>query len=150
MKMRHCLPYLPTCLIFIFGFLAISDAAEIEKGTPETPPDANAIAGNFYRGDGTGYNIYLTLMKDGKYTTEWHGCLGKYGEASGEWNLTDKQIIFSPAKEEGMMKKRRLISLETCKFKTQWIFVPTEKSDREFYDKWGVSRYSCFQKTDKK
>ena len=40
-------------------------------------------------------------------------------------------------------------SLEALKFKGGWIFVPTDKEDRGFYDKYGVSRYSCFQRVEK-
>jgi hypothetical protein len=149
MKIQHRLICILACLIFTFGFFAISNAEEIEKGIPEAPPNAKAIVGSFYRGDGTGYNIYLTLKENGKYTAEWHGCLGKYGEASGKWKLAGQRISFSPSKEDGMMKDH-LRSLDTCKFKGQWIFIPMDKSDRKFYDKWGVSRYSCFQKAGKK
>jgi hypothetical protein len=119
-----------------------------EKGSPEAPTSTKAVAGNYYRGDGLGYNISLTLKENGKYTAEWHGCLGKYGEASGTWSLTDKRITFTPTKEENLMQGY-LRSLDVLKFKGDWIFVPTEKGDRESYDKSGVSRSSCFQKKEK-
>ena len=129
------------------GLVAAPGADDTEKGTPEAPRDAKAVAGSYYRGDGIGYNIYLTLKENGEYTAEWHGCLGKYGEASGQWTLTDKRIVFRPAKEEDMMKGH-LKSLDVLRYKGQWIFVPSD--DHEFYDKYGVSRYSCFQKQEKK
>src|SRR5437899_888604 len=87
------------CGFFLWLGLLFASGAE-EKGTPEAPPNAKAVVGSYYRGDGTGYNIYLTLKENGKYTAEWHGCLGKYGEASGQWTLSDKRIAFKPAKEK--------------------------------------------------
>jgi hypothetical protein len=147
MKTHSSILVAVSCVIFMFGRCASFAGEEQERGTPEAPPNAKAVAGSYYRGDGTGYNIYLTLKTDGKYTAEWHGCLGKYGEASGQWTLKDKQITFKPSKEKDMMKGH-LKALDILKFKGKWIFVPTD--DRDFYDKWGVSRCSCFQKHDKK
>ena len=118
-----------------------------QKGTLERPTDAKTLAGRYYRGDGTGYNIYLTLNPEGKYTAEWHGCMGTYGEATGDWKLNDTQIVFIPSKETDMMRSH-LRSLEVLKFRGRWIFLSTDKDDREFYDKWGVSAYSCFQNTN--
>jgi hypothetical protein len=147
MRIHRFLAFAVGCAIFMLGFCACFAGDEKEKGTPEAPPNAGAIAGSYYRGDGRGYNIYLTLKEDGKYTAEWHGCLGQYGEASGLWTLNDKRITFKPSREEGMMKGH-LKALDVLKYKSAWIFVPAD--DRAFYDKWGVSRYSCFQKEDKK
>ncbi|MBI2437640.1 MAG: hypothetical protein HYV36_02345 [Lentisphaerae bacterium] len=147
MKTHRILTVAAGCVVLMLGLCVAFAGDEKEKGTPEAPPNAKAIAGSYYRGDGTGYNIYLILKADGKYTAEWHGCLGKYGEASGKWSLNDKSITLKPSKEDGMMKGH-LKTLHVLKLKGQWIFVPAD--DREFYDKWGVSRYSCFQKQDKK
>jgi hypothetical protein len=136
------------CCLLIFAAGVVRAADEKEKGTPEAPSSAKVIAGTYYRGDGLGYNISLTLSEDGKYTAEWHGCVGKYGEASGKWGLNDKQITLTPSKEEGMMKGH-LQTLDVMKFRGDWILVPTAKGEREFYDKWGVERSSCFQKREK-
>ena len=148
MKTQRLITSTIGCLVLIFSTAAIYAAEEREKGTPEAPKSAKAVSGTYYRGDGLGYNVSLTLKENGKYTAEWHGCLGKYGEASGTWSLADKRITFAPAKEEDAMKGH-LRSLDVLKFKGDWIFVPTEKRDREFYDKWGVSRSSCFQRKEK-
>jgi hypothetical protein len=128
---------------------ASSDALEYEpqKGVAERPADTRVLAGHYYRGDGTGYNVHLTLGSDGAYSAEWQGCLGIYGEAAGDWKLADELVVFTPSKEIDMMR-RHLRALEVMKFQGNWILVPTDKSDREFYDKWGVSTYSCFQNTN--
>ncbi len=122
-------------------------AAEPEKGVPDAPADAKMLAGSYYCGDGTGYNLTLNLKDDGTYTAEWRGCLGKYGEASGAWKLADKRIELTPAEEKEMMKGH-LRSLDILKYKGAWIFVNSAK--RDFYDQYGVSRYSAFQKQEKK
>ena len=136
------------CCFSILAGAVVWAAEEKEKGTPEAPSSGKAIAGTYYRGNGLSYNISLTLKDDGKYAAEWRGCLGKYGEASGKWSLNDKRITFTPSKEEGMMKGH-LRNLAVIKFKADWILVPTDKRDREIYDKRGVYRYSCFQKKEK-
>jgi len=147
MKIPRALAVPLGILFLLVGAVLALCAEEPQKGTPEVPPNPKAVAGNYYRGDGTGYNIYLTLKENGKYTAEWHGCLGKYGEASGQWTLAGKSITFKASKEKDMMKGH-LKSLDVLKFRGQWIFVPSD--DRQFYDKYGVSRYSCYQKTEKK
>ena len=109
-------------------------------------PDAKAVAANYYRGDGKGCNIYLTLKENGKFTADWRGCLGKYGEASGEWSIRANRITFKPAKEEGKLKGE-LKTLDVVESNGQWVLVPTGYG---FFYKWVVSRYSCFQKQDRK
>ena len=130
-------------------FLAVGHAlaGEIEKGVPEAPPNTKAVAGSYYCGDGKGYNVTLTLKSDDTYFGEWHGCLGNYGEASGTWKLSDKQIVLTPKKEKNMMEGH-LKTLDVMKYKDGWIFVRAD--DRDFYDKHGVSRYSCFQRREQK
>src|SRR6185295_7180773 len=39
--------------------------------TREPKPNAEALPGSYYRGDGTGYNVTLTLQAKGKYTALW-------------------------------------------------------------------------------
>ena len=118
-----------------------------QKAISEQPNDAGSIAGHYYEGDGTGYNVYLTLRSNNTYTATWHGCLGAYGEAFGDWKLSGGLVVFAPSMETDMMRGH-LKGLEVLRFQGHWIFLSTNKSDREFYDKWGVSVYSCFQNTN--
>jgi hypothetical protein len=118
-----------------------------KKGISASPTDARMLAGHYYRGDGTGYNIELNLKSNGTYSAEWHGCLGTYGKAAGVWNLAGTQVVFVASKETDMMRGH-LKRLEVLKFQGHWILLPTKRDDREFYDKWGVSAYSCFQNTN--
>jgi hypothetical protein len=131
-------------LLIAFGHVL---ASEIEKGVPEAPPNAKSVAGSYYCGDGTGYNVTVTLKEDGTYSGQWRGCLGIYGDASGSWKLSDRRIVLTPKKETGTMQGHLKI-LDVMKYKGDWIFVRSD--DRDFYDKHGVSRYSCFQARDEK
>jgi hypothetical protein len=141
MKMR----FLLACVALLFTGHIL--AGNVEKGVPETPPNAKAIAGDYYCGDGTGYNVFLSLKENGSYAGVWRGCLGKYGEASGKWKISDKRVVLTPKNEKGMMKSH-LRQLDALKYNGGWIFV--RSNEREFYDKYGVSRYSCFQRMEKK
>ncbi|MBN9693599.1 MAG: hypothetical protein J0M24_25415 [Verrucomicrobia bacterium] len=129
----------------LFISVAGLQARDIEKGKPAAPPNVKSVAGSYYCGDGLGYNVTLTLKENGTYSAEWHGCLGKYGDASGSWKLSDKQIALIPKTERDMMKGH-LKTLDVLEYKGGWVFVRAD--DRDFYDKHGVSRYSCFQKRD--
>lgn len=117
------------------------------KGVLERPDDPKLLGGHYYRGDGTGFNVYLTLSPDGTYKAEWHGCLGSYGEAAGKWKLGGGMVVFTPSKETDMMRNE-LRGLEVSRFQGHWILLSTNQSDRKFYDKWGISAYSCFQNTN--
>lgn len=140
-------------LIFSFPLFAIGcktagDGLNSKTATSESSPNAAAVSGHYYRGDGLGYNVYLTLESDGRYAAEWRGCLGKYGEANGTWRLEGRRIIFSPSQETGAMKGH-LRALEALPFDGDWILVPTHQEDRRFYKTSGISRLSCFQKTER-
>src|SRR5262245_52926145 len=114
--------------------VACALAGDNEKGEPAAPPAAKAVVGSYYCGDGLGYNVTLTLKEAGTYSAEWHGCLGKYGDASGSWKLSDKRIVLTPKKERDIMKGH-LKTFDVLKYKGGWIFVRAD--DREFYDKHG-------------
>src|SRR2546423_13368242 len=125
MKTTRTLAIAVGILFLSLGAILAPCAEEPEKGTPEARANAKAVAGNYYRGDGTGYNIYLTLKEKGKYMAEWHGCLGKYGEAAGQWTLADKRITLKPTKEKDMMEGH-LKSLDVLKFKREWTFFSSD------------------------
>jgi hypothetical protein len=103
------------------------------------------FAGSYYRGDGTGYNINLDLRPDGSYDARWRGCLGVYGTARGQWSVDGERIVLSPKKETEMMTGH-LKRLDLARHDGRLILLPSD--DREFYDKHGASRYSCFQRTE--
>jgi|SRR5690348_15975613 len=116
-----------------------------QKGVAELPADPKVLVGRYYHGDGLGYNISLTLSPEGAYRAELSGCLGVYGDAAGDWRVSDGLIVFTPSKESDTMRSK-LRALEVLKYQGDWIFVSTNKSARRYYDTYGVSDRSCFQK----
>ena len=71
-------------LVFSLGgvFLPLP-AAELQKGTPETPSGAAAVAGTFICHDGNVYRVVLTLNTNGTYSARGSSCLKNKGDASG-------------------------------------------------------------------
>src|SRR5207245_9986756 len=65
---------------------------------------------------------YTTLFRSGSYLADWYGCLGRYGDASGSWKLSDKRIVLTPKKERDMMKGH-LKTLDVLKHQGSWILV---------------------------
>ena len=102
----------------------------------------NALAGSYYRGDGTGFNLNLALQSDGTFTCNWTGCLGAYGASSGKWAVEGDQIITETVTEEGMMEGKPIGNLTIVNDETQLVLV--QNSNRDFYDEHGASRFSCF------
>lgn len=121
------------------------------KGTLETPSNARAIEGAYYRGNGLSYNLALTLKAGGQYTAKWDSCLYKFGEASGTWKLSDRGILFAPA-IEGEMLRGRLETLDVLKFEGEWILVPVADGEQRFHDTLyeteGVTALSSFQRIE--
>ena len=111
------------------------------------PRSAVGLAGNYYRGDGTGYNIYLDLLSCGRYDAQWHGCLGVYGTARGTWTMVNDRVVLSPVKETDMMKGH-LRELHVVKLESQTVLVPDLHDD--YYQKYGPDAYAAFYRQDKK
>ncbi len=132
--------------LMLLSPLLVAMLFSIGCANPQTRPQLATLhpfAGNYFRGNGTGYNIALDLRPDGSYDAQWRGCLGIYGTARGKWSIIDgDQIVLSPRKETDMMKGH-LKRLDVSKYQGDVILIPTD--DREFYDEHGPSRYSCFQ-----
>ncbi len=122
-----------------------SHAAEIEKGVPETPSGAAAVAGTFMCHDGNAYRVVLTLNSNGTYWAKGSSCLKNKGDASGTgmWKLSKRRIVLTPSKEDGWMKTEPKV-FDVLKFKEDWIFVRADWPD--YYNEHGVTDVSCFQK----
>ena len=129
----------------------LTDAKLPAKGTSETPPNAGAIAGAYYRGNGLSYNLELTLKAGGQYTAKWDSCLYKSGETSGTWKLSGRRILFAPAIESEMLRGR-LETLDVLKFEGEWILAPVADAERKFhetlYETEGVTPLSSFQRIE--
>jgi hypothetical protein len=109
------------------------------------PIEAAPLAGKYYSGDGMGYNISLELKEDGTFHAEWHGCLGKYGEAQGRWRMENWEVIFDPTMEEGAMEGH-LHTLHVFDAEGNWILVAPNRV--ESLKTYGVDRFTAFQRTE--
>lgn len=141
---KHIIIALAT--LFLVMIAPVISEASPKKGTPEAPSEPGEVLGEYYRGDGMGYNVTLVLSENGRYSAVWHGCLGKYGEANGRWEVKEKQITLDPMHEEGSLEGH-LSVLDVLRYEEGWIFVRAD--DRDFYDKHGISRYSVFQRSER-
>ena len=122
------------CLLIAVLLFSISAACAVT---------GDDLVGSYYRGDGTGYNVYVRLERSGSYTARWEGCLGTYGTARGAWSLRGSRITFRPTKETDMMKKH----LRVLHIVTQnggFALVP-DLSDN-YYRKYGADEYAAFHK----
>lgn len=73
------------------------------------------LNGDYYQGDGLGYNLHLTLENDGTFTCQWTGCLGDYGSTSGEWSRSGRHITVNPTDSSGMFKDTPLGNMTILK-----------------------------------
>ncbi len=122
-----------------------SHAAEIEKGMPETPSSAAAVAGTFVCRDGMAYRVVLTLNTNGTYWARGSSCLKNKGDASGAgtWKLSERRIVLAPSREDGWMKQEPK-AFDVFRFQGDWIFVRADWPD--YYNEHGVTDVSCFQR----
>jgi hypothetical protein len=120
-------------------------AADIQKGTPETPSSVAAVSGTFICHDGNAYRVVLTLNTNGTYWAKGSSCLKNKGDASGTgtWKLTERRIVLTPSKEDGWMSKEPK-AFDVLKLKGDWIFVRADWPD--YYNEHGVTDVSCFQR----
>jgi len=112
------------------GLCSPSHSAEIEKGVPQTPPSAAAVAGTYCCHDGNAFRLVLTLNSNGTYWAKGSSCLKNKGDASGvgTWKLTERRIVLIPSQEAGWMKKEPKV-FDVLKFKADWIFVRADWPD---------------------
>jgi hypothetical protein len=106
---------------------------------------ASPLAGTYYRGDGTGYNVTITLHPAGTYAAKWEGCLGMYGTAEGLWSQEGEWLSLAPTVETDMMKghlrKLRIIEREDSP-----VFVPEQDLKSEYYTEYGADDFMGFHR----
>lgn len=103
------------------------------------------LVGTYYRGNGTGYNLTLTLNSDGQFHCISTGCVGDYGTSTGTWRVDNDQIQMLTLTAKGTMEDRPIGALTVSMDSEKTILV--QNNSREFFDAHGPSRYSCFQVT---
>jgi hypothetical protein len=111
-----------------------------------SPIPAKRLVGKWYRGDGKGYNVTLTLSRDSSYDAVWTGCLGTYGTARGTWRLDGAKLSFTPTQEKEMMRNH-LRTLDVLPEKGGFVLVSAK--DRTHFDKWGsATTHWCFKRAN--
>jgi hypothetical protein len=68
--------------------------------------------------------------------------LGVYGNCAGTWQREGDIIRIAVTSVDGMFERSPLSDLQILGLKDKPILV--QLNDRELFDKWGPSRYSCF------
>ena len=132
-------------LALFLGMSLPASGADIQKGIPETPSGAAAVAGNYVCHDGKSYRVVLALNANGTYWVRGSSCLKNKGDASGvgTWKLSERRIVLSPSKEDGWMKKEPT-AFDVFRFKGYWILVRIDWPN--YYNEHGVTDVSCFQR----
>lgn len=112
--------------------------------------ETTALAGDYYSGDGLGWNLSLTLEADGTFRCNWHGCVvGSDMNLVGDWDLEGDSISFTPLSESDEAFLRRYFEGKTARTatvegKTVLVFADQE----DFFTKHGPSTGSCFSRED--
>ena len=120
-----------------------SERAEIAHQRALDPAEA-ALVGSYYRGDGLGLNLMLSLLPDGSFRCQWSGCMGDYGSCSGTWSLDGERVNVHVDAADGLFKKSPLGNLDVESGDGGDVLIQVD--DRGFYDSHGPSRYSCFMR----
>ena len=115
-----------------------------DPGPPTVSESGSAVVGSYYRGDGLGFNLSLTLARDGTFRCKWTGCLGVYGNTAGTWLREGDRIVTRTAQADGMFEGDPLGDLEVVQNEGETLLIQT--NDRDFFEKWGPSRYSAFSR----
>ncbi len=79
---------------------------------------ATGLVGDYYRGDGRGMNVSLSIKTDGTYFIALDGCLGRYAQAEGVTRVADHILILEaaspPAPGDELMLPSRLLIVRCC------------------------------------
>lgn len=134
-------------LLFTLLFLPVMAHGPGTWESEPLPPQALALVGKHFVGDGMGYNLELDLKADGRYYVEWQGCMGIYGTARGRWHLDGDawEIQFAPEMENGTMEGH-LTTLQVMDAGGDWVMVQPERIPtlKEF----GVDDWIVFQRVE--
>jgi hypothetical protein len=126
----------------------IKELLELNQSSADIPLIVESkLPGNYYVGDGTGYNLNLQLLGNGRFVAFWNGCLGEYGRSYGTFDLNNDRITFIPELEIDMMKGH-LTSAQIIDIEDQRMIVLAESMD--FYREHGPSHYCCLHRADSK
>jgi len=112
--------------------------------------EMTALAGDYYSGDGLGWNLSLTLEADGVFRCNWHGCVvGSDMSLVGDWDLEGDTITFTPLSDADEAFLRRYFEDKTARTATvegNTVLIFADQED--FFAKYGPSTGSCFSRED--
>jgi hypothetical protein len=103
---------------------------------------AGQLIGEYYVGDGLGYNLYLVLKDGGKFECTWRGCLGAYGTASGKWVIRESGLTITTQKADGILQDRQLDRLRIFSFQKNYLLL--QERDLDWFKKHGPDTHCCF------
>jgi len=136
-----------TILLAVVLAATVSDVSRLTSVKGVSIPakvETRQLAGEWYRGDGLGYNLTLTVGEDGRYRATWNGCVGEYGRAAGTWSQRNGHVSLSPTEETEMMVNH-LRELTVVTYRGKLLLVPSGR-DGNFFVEHGPSDYSCFHR----
>ena len=126
-------------------FAIVTAVLALAIGTPllvvaAQTSEPELVGERWYRGDGLGYNLTLTLADNGTYEAKWTGCFGTYGRARGMWVDQGFEIALAAEYEEGTMVGH-LRSLRRLKVHNVDVLVPPEDIERVRRDEAASKEY---------
>jgi hypothetical protein len=96
-----------------------------------TPSD---LYGEYYVGDGLGYNLHLSLKPEDTFECTLSGCMGEYDRVTGTWYVFGAAVVLqSRSAASGLLGD--LGNLDIISYKGHLLLVTPD--DRDFLLKWG-------------
>ena len=120
-----------------------SDGAAVEVTRDVELAD---LKGEYYHGDGLGYNLHLKLMDRRAFECTWTGCLGKYGESSGNWTADESGLNLTTDTADGLVRDRPVGRLRVISFQGHYLLV--QEKDSGWFDEHGPDTFACFHRDE--
>lgn len=130
------------------GITACRKYEDLPNVTVPRTVSVDSVFGRFYRGNGLGYNLLLTLDATSRYSCDWYGCLGTMGVSTGAWSIVGNKLMLYPLMETGNLKERPLRTLDVLLVSNEVVLVKAD--DKAAFLKFGPSSYSCFSRVDER
>ncbi len=74
----------------------LAPLADVSTSRDQSQKSLKAIAGDYYFGDGLGFNCSLAVKPEGRFTFLWRGCLGVYGRNEGGAKIVNGHLVLTP------------------------------------------------------
>lgn len=93
------MPFRKTILFIFASLVLLSFDRNVFSSDYKPFTDHSQLTGQYYQGDGLGFNKTLNLSANGTFSYDWTGCLGTYDENQGPFRLEEGVLILSPQKK---------------------------------------------------